>query len=280
MGNKRCARKTLAYSKSWDNPALTASIHMFVYNLVRRHETTKTTPASIPVMCGRGRRYVLKPSLCHHGGWGTVQEPRQSRSAPISGSGSTGRCKITTDGHGAYRWAIGANFNAVDYAQLVKIYGKDEKGFDTVVGIRKEPVFGTPDIELVSTSYVERANLTIRMGNRRFTRLTNGFSKKLENHCHMLAIQMMNYNFCMKHGTIKTAPAHEAGVTNHRWKLEEVIEMTDRFTAERDRLAFERAFESKFSAPRSSPKTYAPVAPRTPWYLDVNSGGKPTDENP
>lgn len=192
----------------------------------------------------------------------------------------SGQVQITTDGHGAYRWAIGANFSDADYAQLIKIYGKDEKGFDVVVGCRKEPVFGTPDIDLVSTSYVERSNLTIRMGNRRFTRLTNGFSKKLENHCHMLAIQMMNYNFCMKHGTIKTAPAHEAGVTTHRWTINEVVEMTDEFTARRERDAFEKAFAAKFSAPRTTPKSYTPVPPKTPWYLDVNSGGKPDSELP
>lgn len=191
-----------------------------------------------------------------------------------------GRLQITSDGHGAYQWAVGSNFSDADYAQLVKIYGLDKEGKEVCIGAKKVPVFGDPDLDLVSTSYVERANLTIRMSNRRFTRLTNGFSKKLENHCHMLAIQMMNYNFCQKHGTIKTAPAREAGVTNHRWTIDEVVEMTDTFTAERDRLAFERAFESKFSTPRSTPQTYAPVTPRTPWYLDVNSGGRPTDENP
>lgn len=88
---------------------------------------------------------------------------------------------------------------------------------------QRQPVFGKPDISLVSTSYVERSNLTIRMGNRRYTRLTDAFSKKLENHCHSLAIQFMYYNFCRKHSTVKTAPAVAAGVTGHVWTLEEVV---------------------------------------------------------
>jgi IS1 family transposase len=194
--------------------------------------------------------------------------------ADLSGRFS-GTLQITTDGLQAYKWAIGANFPKVDYAQLIKIYGQDDRGQDVVTGIRKEPVFGAPDIDLVSTSYVERSNLTIRMTNRRFTRLTNGFSKKLENHCHMLAVNFMNYNFCRKHSTIKTTPAKEAGVTDRQWTLEEVVEMSDEFHAERDRQAFEAAFEAKFSRPRTVPKSFPPQTPKIPWYLDPESGGAP-----
>ena len=156
----------------------------------------------------------------------------------------------------------------------MKIYGKDKNGFDTVVGCRKEPVLGTPDIDLVSTSYVERSNLTIRMGNRRFTRLTNAFSKKVENHCHMFALTIMNYNFCRKHTSIKQTPAQAAGVASHQWTLEGVVVMMDAYLAERERLQFEQAFTRlKFQAPRRGPKAFTPVAPRTPWYLDPESGG-------
>lgn len=183
------------------------------------------------------------------------------------------RVQITSDGHGAYKWAVGANFDDVDFAQLVKIYGKDEQGRDVVTGIRKVPVFGTPDIDLVSTSYMERANLTIRMGNRRFTRLTNAFSKKLENHCHMLAISFMHYNFCRKHTTLKTTPAVKAGLVDHIWTLEEVVEMIDGYHAEIERVAFEDAFRMKFDTPRTLPKTFAPQKPKTHWYLDPESGG-------
>ena len=103
--------------------------------------------------------------------------------------------QITTDGHPAYQWAIGANFKRAKYARLVKVYGKDSQtGRGVVVDARKEAVFGTPDMKKASTSYAERSNLTIRMGNRRFTRLMNGFSKKLANRQHQLAITFMHYN--------------------------------------------------------------------------------------
>jgi IS1 family transposase len=187
--------------------------------------------------------------------------------------------QITTDGLAAYRWAIGANFKDVDYAKLIKIYGRDDEGKEIVTGIRKEPVFGTPDIDLVSTSCVERSNLTIRMGNRRFTRLTNGFSKKLENHCHMLAVQFMNYNFCRKHSTIKTAPAKAAEVTDRVWTLEDVVAMTDQYFLEKQNAEFEAAFER---LSKSAPiKTYEPREPKAPWYLDPESGGRnPAERKP
>ncbi|MEP6671890.1 MAG: IS1 family transposase [Chthoniobacter sp.] len=180
-----------------------------------------------------------------------------------------GEVQITTDGHTAYRMAVGNAFDLgrTHYAQLIKIYGKDENGMDIVTGIKREPVFGKPDLELCSTSYVERSNLTLRMGNRRFTRLTNGFSKKVANHCHHLAIHHMNYNFCRKHSTIKTTPAVAAGMADHRWTLEEVVEMIDRHHADIMNARFEAAFDAKFTPERTAPKTYAPVAPKLPWYL-------------
>lgn len=159
----------------------------------------------------------------------------------------SGHLQITSDGHSAYRWAVGAHFPGADFAQLVKLYGRDKNGLEVCIGARKVPVRGTPDMRLVSTSYVERSNLMIRMTNRRFTRLTNGFSKKLENHGHMLAVQMMSYNFVQRHSTLKTSPAVAAGVADHRWTMEEIIEMTDSYTAEIERQTFERAFAAKFS---------------------------------
>ena len=185
----------------------------------------------------------------------------------------TGRLQITSDGHNTYKWAVGANFNEVDFAQLIKIYGKDENGFDVVTGIRKMPVLGTPDISKVSTSYVERSNLTIRMCNRRFTRLTNGFSKKLANHCHMLALSFMSYNFCRKHTSIKTTPAQAAGITSKQWTIEDVVVMIEEFHAAKLAAEFEAAFDTKFTAPRKAPRTYEIKKPRTPWYLDKDSGG-------
>lgn len=158
----------------------------------------------------------------------------------------SGHLQITSDGHSAYRWAVGTHFPGADFAQLVKLYGRDERGLEICVGARKVPVRGTSDMSLVSTSYVERSNLTIRMTNRRFTRKTNGFSKKIENHGLMLAVQLMSHNFCQKHGTLKTSPAVAAGVTNRRWTMEDVIEMVDAYTAEKEQQAFENAFAEKF----------------------------------
>ncbi len=97
-------------------------------------------------------------------------------------------------------------------------------------------------MDLVSTSYVERSNLTIRMTNRRFTRLTNAFSKKLENHRHNLAVGFMHYNFCRKHATIKTTPAMAAGVADRQWTLANVVEMIDAYFAAKLDAEFEAAF--------------------------------------
>jgi hypothetical protein len=139
---------------------------------------------------------------------------------------------------------------------------------------------------LVSTSYVERSNLTLRMANRRFTRLTNAFSKKLENHCHMLAVNMMHYNFARKHSTVKTAPAVAAGVADHIWTIAEIVEMIDAHQAEIVNARFEKAFLTyqprNLTPERTTPKSYTP-RPKSeipvPWYLDPN-GVEPPLENP
>lgn len=128
--------------------------------------------------------------------------------------------QITTDGHHPYLEAIEGAFGAeVDYAMLVKLYGADpggEKRYSPAecIGIRKTRIEGAPDPNHVSTSYVERQNLTMRMSIRRFTRLTNAFSKKVENHALSVALHYMNYNFCRIHKTLKVTPAMAAGVTD------------------------------------------------------------------
>lgn len=187
----------------------------------------------------------------------------------------SGEVQITSDGHPAYKMAIGANFdlNRTHFAQLIKIYGKDEEGRDIVIRTERQPVFGTPNIDLVSTSYVERSNLTIRMGNRRFTRLTNAFSKKLENHCHMLAVTFMHYNFCRKHATLKTTPAVAAGVAERQWTLLEVVEMIDAHFSAKIEAEFEAAFAARLTPLRTTPKTFPPTPKDqipVPWYLDPN----------
>jgi IS1 family transposase len=141
------------------------------------------------------------------------------------------RVQLTTDGHRAYLEAVeGAFGDGVDFAQLVKLYGEAPEAFKgryspaECKGIRKTRVTGDPDRKHVSTSYVERQNLTMRMSMRRFTRLTNAFSKKLDNHIHALALYFAFYNFCRIHKTLKVTPAMAAGITDKLWSLEDIAE--------------------------------------------------------
>jgi IS1 family transposase len=143
------------------------------------------------------------------------------------------RIQLTTDGLNFYLPAVGEAFGTdVDYAMLVKLYGEPERtearySPPQCIGARKAVVTGEPEMEHVSTSFSERHNLTIRMGNRRFTRLTNAFSKKVENHEHAVALTMMHYNFCRIHKTLRVTPAMEAGLTDHVWSLSEVVALLD-----------------------------------------------------
>jgi len=143
------------------------------------------------------------------------------------------RIQLTSDGLNAYLKAVESAFRGdVDYAQLVKIYsnpseGQKRYGPAECVGCERHAVTGYPDPEHVSTSYIERANLTMRMGMRRFTRLTNAFSKKIENHCAAIALHMMHYNFVRIHQTLRTTPAMAAGVTNRLWEIEYIVALLD-----------------------------------------------------
>ena len=153
------------------------------------------------------------------------------------------RVQLTTDGHKAYLEAVEGAFGGdVDYAQLVKLYGdapEKEKRYSpaSCVGTRKRRVEGNPDVHDVSTSYVERQNLTMRMGMRRFTRLTNGFSKKLENHLLMLSLYFVHYNFVRIHKTLKCTPAMAAGVTDTLHDMEWIVSLIDARAAKPNRLA-------------------------------------------
>jgi IS1 family transposase len=143
------------------------------------------------------------------------------------------RVQLTTDGHAAYLSAVGLTFGRdIDYAQLYKIYGPDkgeERRYSPPVctGTKVRVLKGDPDPSKISTSYVERQNLTMRMGMRRFTRLTNAFSKKVENLSHAIALHYMHYNFARVHTTLKTTPAMAAGVADHRWTLQEIASLLD-----------------------------------------------------
>ncbi len=138
------------------------------------------------------------------------------------------RVQITTDGHRVYLDAVEDAFGAdIDYAMLQKIYGaviENDTRYSPAkcIGCDMKVVSGNPDPKHVSTSYVERQNLTMRMQMRRFTRLTNGFSKKADNHRHSVALHYMFYNFCRIHQTLRCTPAMEAGLTDHVWSLEEL----------------------------------------------------------
>ena len=140
------------------------------------------------------------------------------------------RIQLTTDGHRVYADAVENAFGGdIDYAMLVKIYGASNDNPEsryspaTCIGCRTGTLAGIPDPKHVSTSFVERQNLSMRMGMRRFTRLTNAFSKKLENHGHAVALYFMHYNFCRVHKTLRVTPAMEAGLTNHVWTFEDLI---------------------------------------------------------
>lgn len=143
------------------------------------------------------------------------------------------RVQLTTDGHSPYLKAVEDAFGTdIDYAMLIKIYGeapKTEARYSPAqcMGARKAVVTGEPKHAHISTSFVERHNLTIRMGNRRFTRLTNAFSKKVENHEHMLALFFCYYNFCRIHQTLRVTPAMEAGVSTRVWNLSDIVALLD-----------------------------------------------------
>jgi hypothetical protein len=142
------------------------------------------------------------------------------------------RAQLTTDSLNVYLRAVDLAFKgAVDYAQLHKVYANVVDGKYSPperIGTKKIEVTGSPDPDHISTSYVERANLTMRMHMRRFTRLTNAFSKKFENHAHMVAIYTVWYNWVRIHKTLRVTPAMQAGLTDRVWDFAEIVDLMDR----------------------------------------------------
>lgn len=144
------------------------------------------------------------------------------------------RVQLTTDGHRVYLQAVeGAFGNDVDFAMLVKLYGSD-RGEGEVrysppdfVSCRSIPLVGNPNPHHVSTSFAERQNLTMRMNMRRFTRLTNAFSKKVDNHKWAVALHFIYYNFCRIHQTLRVTPAMESGMSDHVWSIAEIVDLLD-----------------------------------------------------
>lgn len=145
------------------------------------------------------------------------------------------RVQLTTDGHGAYLTAVDDAFGLdVDYSMLVKLYGETpeaEKRYSPAecIGTKKKTIVGKPDKKHISTSFVERQNLTMRMSMRRFTRLTNGFSKKIDNHLNALALYFVNYNFCRIHKSLRVTPAMAAGLTDELMMMEHIVKLTDAY---------------------------------------------------
>jgi len=143
----------------------------------------------------------------------------------------TNRIQLTTDGHRVYLEAVESAFGLdIDYAMLNKVYRANPEGQTRYspakcIGVTSNVISGDPDPKHVSTSYVERQNLTMRMSMRRFTRLTNAFSKKLENHAAMVALYFMYYNFGRVHQTLRVTPAMEAGIADHVWSIEEIVKL-------------------------------------------------------
>ena len=144
------------------------------------------------------------------------------------------RVQLTTDGLKAYLEAVEGSFGCeIDYAQLIKLYGAVPEGVKgryspaKCIGLRVDRVEGNPNPDHVSTSYIERQNLSMRMGMRRFTRLTNAFSKKVANHIHMLSLYFLHYNFCRIHKTIRVTPAMEAGIDTTLHDVEWIVDLID-----------------------------------------------------
>jgi hypothetical protein len=170
------------------------------------------------------------------------------------------RIQLTTDGHSVYADAVENAFGSeIDYAMLVKIYGETaeaEKRYSPAecIGAQKRPVTGNPDAKHISTSYVERQNLTMRMHMRRFTRLTNGFSKKLDNHIAAVSLHFMYYNFVRIHQTLKVTPAMAAGVTDRLWEIADIVKLVDDY---RD----QRVAEGRENARRAVEQSYNSSGP-------------------
>jgi len=153
------------------------------------------------------------------------------------------RVQLTTDGHKAYLTAVDKAFgNDIDYAMLIKIYGENTEGqkrYSPAVctGAKKVIRLGDPEPRHISTSYVERHNLSVRMTVRRFTRLTNAFSKKIENHCAAVALGYFAYNFIKIHGSLRVTPAMAAGVTDRLWDVADLVAAWEASEQEQERAA-------------------------------------------
>lgn len=184
--------------------------------------------------------------------------------------------KVFSDGLQHYKELVPKYFPDAAYGQVVKTHSRDADGKKTL-DVDRRIIRGDLEKHEISTSLVERSNLMIRMGNRRYTRKTNGHSKKIQNHNHMLAIQLTHYNACRPHMSLgkNTTPAMAAGKASRPVKVEELLEMVDAYWARQIEEAFEKEFQAKYTPIRHAhTKVYTPnPTPLVPWYLDKDSGG-------
>lgn len=185
---------------------------------------------------GRGLRLILIQTLAFHYLVGKRHAPDAFRLMQDLASRVVNRFQLTTDGHNVYLNAVeNALGSDIDYAMLVKVYGgapETETRYSpgTIISTQLSVITGRPDSRHISTSYVERQNLTVRMSMRRFTRLTNAFSKKLENLKHAVALHFMYHNFCRVHQTLRVTPAMESGLADHVWSLGELVALAEQRT--------------------------------------------------
>jgi len=148
------------------------------------------------------------------------------------------RIQLTSDGHKAYLTAVPSAFgNNIDYATLVKLYGDEKDRIEhryspqgNVIGTMLAVIKGNPDPRYISTSFIERQNLTMRMQMRRFTRLTNGFSKKIENLHWAVALHFVHYNFCRIHQALRMTPAMKAGISTRLWEIDDIVELIENYS--------------------------------------------------
>ena len=189
-----------------------------------------------------------------------------------------GRVQITSDQLQGYRFAVPEAFgNRADYAQEHKIFQNIKVDapewlkhrVNPLVGVEREVIYGTPNLRTSTVCHVERFFLTMRQGNKRCARKTLAYSKTWDNHALTASIHIFVYNLVRKHETTKTTPAMMLGIVDSRWTLEHVVDMTDAYMKAQE----VRQFESVFATRPTALWTWEPVAPKTPWYLDPESGG-------
>ncbi|MDF1811418.1 MAG: hypothetical protein P1V20_04370 [Verrucomicrobiales bacterium] len=196
-----------------------------------------------------------------------------------------GQVQITTDSLSSYHSSIRTAFgNRAAHVTEEKKFGKEtgtsaghewmKYGVDKLLMVERKAISGAPDLSSATTSHVERYFLTMRQGNKRTARKTLAYSKDWENHRLTTSLHIFIYNMCRKHESLKCTPAEKLGVIAKAWKLDDVVDMTDRYLKRKEDEAFEAEFAKQFGTDPKPRLTWEPEEPKTPWYLDPESGGR------